>query len=560
MSKSIQYFIISFFCLLFYSQLFSNCITGNCYNGKGTFLYEDGSKYVGTFFSSKPHGSGYIRHADGSEYQGNFKNGQKNGYGSLTFANGDVYSGNFENNEISGSGTITYKNGDSYTGQWSVARANGRGRYTFSDGDVYEGDFMDGQFSGYGKLTRKDGSYYEGQWFRNMKHGKGISYVKGNKIVQYFDMNKPLKNTDVTKQKVENSSSPLPKTKALKNCNELYCHEEEGKYQYGDGSVYTGQFINGQGEGMGECLYINGDRYKGEWKNHAPHGQGTMFFKSGNRYTALWEDGKPKRKLQSEMPVTKANPVSSKANTTVRNDGATKIYALIVGIATYTHMSSLKYTDDDAYQLFAFLKSPEGGAIPDNQIKILIDDGATNQAIKRELKTIADQADANDAIILYMSGHGIDGAYIPSDFDGYKNQLPYNDVLSILNLSKAKNKLFIADACHSGSMVASSRTPLNISLENFYSAYNTANSGTAILLSSKQNEVSLEYGGLRQGVFSHFLIKGLKGNADKNNDKLISIHELGNFVTNQVKAYTANVQNPILAGDFDTNMPVALIR
>ncbi|MBK8621360.1 MAG: hypothetical protein IPN79_06260 [Saprospiraceae bacterium] len=36
---------------------------------------------------------------------------------------------------------------------------------------------------------------------------------------------------------------------------------------------------------------------------------------------------------------------------------ATKIFALIVGVATYNHTTSLKYTDDDAYRLCFFEKA-----------------------------------------------------------------------------------------------------------------------------------------------------------------------------------------------------------
>jgi hypothetical protein len=35
---------------------------------------------------------------------------------------------------------------------------------------------------------------------------------------------------------------------------------------------------------------------------------------------------------------------------------------------------------------------------------------------------------------------------------------------------------------------------------------------------------------LRQGVFSHFLIRGLKGEADTNSDKVVTVEELYDFV------------------------------
>ncbi|MBK9735121.1 MAG: caspase family protein [Saprospiraceae bacterium] len=356
------------------------------------------------------------------------------------------------------------------------------------------------------------------------------------------------------------TGSAYSSSKPLKDCTNQYCDNENGFFVYGDGSRYEGKFSNGEGLGFGKCMYANGDRYEGFWKNHAPHGKGTLYFVSGNIYSAIWDNGVPVKKVNEVNTTQVVENSKSKVEKQKLESGKTEIFALVVGVATYNHMQSLKYTDDDAYQLFAFLKSPEGGAIPDNNIKILIDDAATNKAIHLEIQQIAERADDNDVIMLYMSGHGLDGAFVPSDFDGFKNQLAYGEILKILNGSRAKHKLFITDACHSGSMLASARTPLNVSLENFYSAYNTLNGGTAIMMSSKSEEVSLEYGGLRQGIFSHFLIKGLKGNADKNADKLISVTELYDYVSKNVKSYTSNAQNPVIMGDYDKNMPIGLVR
>ena len=42
-------------------------------------------------------------------------------------------------------------------------------------------------------------------------------------------------------------------------------------------------------------------------------------------------------------------------------EGKNKIYALLVGVSRYDKFEALKYTDDDAYRMYAFLKSPEGG-------------------------------------------------------------------------------------------------------------------------------------------------------------------------------------------------------
>ena len=79
-------------------------------------------------------------------------------------------------------------------------------------------------------------------------------------------------------------------------------------------------------------------------------------------------------------------------------------------------------------------------------------------------------------------------------------------------------------------------------------------------MSSKSDETSLESSGLRQGVFSHFLIRGLEGEADQDFDKIVTVSELFNFISTNVKSYTANRQSPIIRGSFDRKMTVSVVR
>ena len=80
------------------------------------------------------------------------------------------------------------------------------------------------------------------------------------------------------------------------------------------------------------------------------------------------------------------------------------------------------------------------------------------------------------------------------------------------------------------------------------------------MLSSKGEENSIESNGLRQGIFSHYLIKGLTGAANMNGDEIVTIDELFFYVYNNVRYYTNKSQTPIIIGEFDRNMPLGVIR
>ena len=80
---------------------------------------------------------------------------------------------------------------------------------------------------------------------------------------------------------------------SLKNCNDNTCDNENGVYEYNDGSKYVGPFKHGNPFEKGILYYANGDRYEGEWDDVAPNGQGIMYFTSGRVYAAIWDHGRP---------------------------------------------------------------------------------------------------------------------------------------------------------------------------------------------------------------------------------------------------------------------------
>ena len=232
----------------------------------------------------------------------------------------------------------------------------------------------------------------------------------------------------------------------------------------------------------------------------------------------------------------------------------------MVGVSSKTHLAAVRYTDDDAYRIFGFLKSPEGGAIPDEQIRILIDEAATRSNVLSAMQEVFYKAGPEDLVIMYFSGHGLPGQFLPIDYNGAENQISHEEINGILRSSSARFKLFIADACHSGGMITSRGDVSESIIKEYYAGLAKADPGTALIMSSKSQETSLEASGLRQGVFSYYLIRGMKGEADRNKDMLVSVQELYEFVYHNVRQYTRNMQSPVIQGTYDPNMPVSAYR
>jgi hypothetical protein len=314
-------------------------------------------------------------------------------------------------------------------------------------------------------------------------------------------------------------------------CVQGNCAEGFGIIIYQDYSTYIGRFDNFKANGYGTCYYSTGARYSGYWRDHEFHGEGTYIYPDGTKENGTWTNG----------TLTKAKEwIDSTANRQPNT------WAMVVGVSNYRHLKPLNYPDDDAYRIMAFLQSPQGGAIQDGKINVLIDEAATHASIIFSLHEMVRQIGPNDKLIFYFSGHGFEDAFAPIDFDGQNNKLYHQEVINIIIGSLAKEKLCIVDACFtSDGLALKTSKPMDIS-NPYYQKFLDKQKKITCIFSTQANEASIEQKGLRQGIFSYFLLKGLKGEADTNSNKQVTIKEIGAYVQEQVAVYTNNYQRPIV--------------
>ena len=108
------------------------------------------------------------------------------------------------------------------------------------------------------------------------------------------------------------------------------------------------------------------------------------------------------------------------------------------------------------------------------------------------------------------------------------------------------------DACYSGvsrdeeSLLASAR-PVRIVADDQDTPENFT-----IFSASQLDQISSGLKEAKHGIFSYYLMKGLEGNADSNNDKKITNGELIAYLDENVSQKASELgrqQNPSLAGD-----------
>lgn len=179
--------------------------------------------------------------------------------------------------------------------------------------------------------------------------------------------------------------------------------------------------------------------------------------------------------------------------------------ALIVGINYYDIESwKLNGCVPDAYNVKSVLEQNSDGTKNfDIKFSVAIDENTriTRSDLKENVKQLFD--DDSDIALFYFSGHGYiestGGYLITSDCKEGDDGFSMNDLLSIVNESKAKNKIVVLDTCHSGAMG-------NFNTKNDITSINE---GVTILTSSKKDQPSMDEG--NGSTFTKLFVDALSG-------------------------------------------------
>lgn len=244
----------------------------------------------------------------------------------------------------------------------------------------------------------------------------------------------------------------------------------------------------------------------------------------------------------------------------LKKKGTTR--SVVIGISDYQDegIKDLRYAHRDATLFTDFLKSKSGGQLSDQQIKLLVNEQATMAGIQSALKWLLQNSKPGDQAIVYFAGHGDvetkdeqEKGYLLA-YDTPKNNYRLNAIdLPYLNhdiIGKMTNQdikvLVITDACHSGALAGEKIGGREATAAELMKRF----SNEIKILSCQPYELSQEgpqWDGGR-GVFSFYLISGLKGRADQNRDQQIDLYELEDFLQARVRLETAKTQHPEVFG------------
>ncbi|MDO9287559.1 MAG: caspase family protein, partial [Thermodesulfovibrionales bacterium] len=249
-----------------------------------------------------------------------------------------------------------------------------------------------------------------------------------------------------------------------------------------------------------------------------------------------------------ELPTIKAKPNKNS-------------YAIVIGIENYRQkLPKADFATADAKTVTEYLTKAMG--YPEENVVTLLNEHATNVDFAKYFeKWLPNNAEKDSTVFIYYSGHGApnpktgDAYMVPYDGDpSFIDQTGYSLKRMYDTLAKlpAKNIIVALDSCFSGaggrSVIAEGTRPLVMNLQN---AIATSTNMTVIAAASDA-QVSSTYKEKGHGLFTYFMLKGIKDEDVVKKDGSIAISDLFSYIKPQVeriarKQYN-NEQTPQLFG------------
>lgn len=246
--------------------------------------------------------------------------------------------------------------------------------------------------------------------------------------------------------------------------------------------------------------------------------------------------------------------------------------ALVVGVGAYQELKSLGSTPVyDAQDVAKLLQSATHCGYPSKNVQVLIDASADKVAIVAGLKKLASDAQIDETVVVYFSGHGAQrlsgtdaGTYLcPPEFERGRPRdtgIEAEELTNLLQSIPAERLLVVIDACHSGAAALIKDAEEDGTkwafggpgLEKL-----AQGKGRVIIAASEADEYSWILATYRNSLFTHYLLQGLQGGVDDRSDGLIRVLDLFHYVADQVRR-AKQAQNPVLTTRTQDNFPIAL--
>ncbi|MEK6791294.1 MAG: caspase family protein, partial [Deltaproteobacteria bacterium] len=241
-----------------------------------------------------------------------------------------------------------------------------------------------------------------------------------------------------------------------------------------------------------------------------------------------------------ELPIVKSD-VDELPN--IKAQPNKNAYAIVIGIESYRQkLPKADYAAHDAKIMTEYLTKAMGYS-EENVVTLINENAAKSDFEKYFEKWLPNNVEKDASVFVYYSGHGAPdvkkgGAFlVPYDGDPqFINETGYSlkRLYAALDKLPAKEIIVALDSCFSGaggkSVIAKGARPLVMHLEDDI----RPSKNMTIISASSGDEISSTYDEKGHGLFTYYLLKGIKDEGDENKDGKIEIGELYAYLKPQV--------------------------
>ena len=230
---------------------------------------------------------------------------------------------------------------------------------------------------------------------------------------------------------------------------------------------------------------------------------------------------------------------------------ARKQRALVAGVSAYPPpLSKLPAVAADVREVAKLLASPNG-SFSSSGVTVLTEKQATRKEVLAQLRATFEGAGTDDTLFVYLAGHGgvENGGYYYLAQDTDRGRLAETGV-SLAAIKRlfdrtASRRVFVwLDCCHSGGIIARSKSPATDLSAIRREIGVVQGEGKIIVAACTPAQSAYEDAGLGHGLFTHALLRGLKGEA-KNAHGEVTATSLYEFIDREV---TEPLQQPDFFG------------
>ncbi|MDD5657056.1 MAG: caspase family protein [Elusimicrobia bacterium] len=250
-------------------------------------------------------------------------------------------------------------------------------------------------------------------------------------------------------------------------------------------------------------------------------------------------DSRPSEVLAMSSGTAQSIPAAELKALPAYRTSRQNAFAVIIGVEHYRDIVMADYAARDAISAKEYFQSALG--IPAENIVLRLDSRAGLGDFKAYLEVwLKEKVKSDSEVFVYYAGHGTPepetgrGYLVPYDAApetirqlGY----PLSQLYESLGKLPVKRALVVLDACFSGlggprTVIAQGTRPVIPTVEDPILAAGKI----TVFAASSGTQISGTYGKKQMGLFTYFLLRGLQGDADLNNDKLVTLSELYNYV------------------------------